>query len=102
MRLSDQAGATDPRVAVPLRNPRRSMAAASAKIDLATANEKLVTTVGTRIGRALYRLPILSHSQRATASGDDAPSPPAARRFASRMSEISMRPSSVSNAACNA
>jgi hypothetical protein len=97
-----RAPSGDPRLAVPLRNPRRSMAAASAKTDLATANEKLVTTVSTRIGRALYRLPIFSHSQRATASGDDAPSPPAARRFASRMSEMSMRPSSGCSAACSA
>jgi hypothetical protein len=45
------------------------------------------------------RFPTFSHSQRATASGDDALPPLAARRFASRMSEMSMRPSSGSNAA---
>ena len=43
--------------------------------------------------------PIFSHSQRATASGDDAPSPPAARRLASRMAAMSILPSSGASAA---
>jgi hypothetical protein len=49
-----------------------------------------------------YRFPIFSHSQRATASGDDAPSPPAARKFASRIVDISILPSSGCSAARNA
>ncbi len=49
-----------------------------------------------------YRLSITSHSQRATASGDDAPSPPAARRLASRMTDMSILPSSGASALRNA
>jgi hypothetical protein len=45
------------------------------------------------------RFPTFSHSQRATASGDEELPPAAARKFASRMFEMSMRPSSGSKAA---
>ena len=46
--------------------------------------------------------PILSHSQRATASGDDSPSPPAARRLASRIAAMSILPSSGCSASRSA
>jgi hypothetical protein len=52
--------------------------------------------------RQAYRFSIFSHSQRATASGEDAPSPPAARKLASRIAEISILPSSGASAARSA
>lgn len=49
-----------------------------------------------------YCLPILPHSQCATVDGDDAPSPPAARRLASRIDDMSILPSSGVSALRNA
>jgi hypothetical protein len=46
-----------------------------------------------------YRPPIFSHSHRATASGELAPSPPAARKLASRMVAMSIFPSNGPSAA---
>ena len=51
---------------------------------------------------AIYFGPTFSHSQRATASGDDDASLPDARRFASRIAAMSILPSSGRSAALRA
>jgi hypothetical protein len=62
-------------------------------------------SIGTEkaLGRfvSLYCFPICSHSQRATASGDDEASLPLARRLASRIASMPMLPSKGCSAACS-